>query len=267
MKSCKKNCKRWKELIPIAVIIIITTGIFIKVSNANNLLDEQTSIIVRDTTTLMVSEKYDWNDIQNRIEDIYTEAESKKTKNEYLATIITAALGFITVLSTIIFNPKLAAYQKENLAQHEELKHQLKITWIKQTLETSLQAIVDHSLEVVPEELRNIILDRSSLFMDFARSIISSKFDASILNQIEIKLQYIADTPLDSVDVLGEEFVTKFKKTDEEHFKVLFEKMKSIVHESHFNSKNDQFRIACETFLYEKLNALVRIYKETHGQH
>jgi hypothetical protein len=199
-------------------------------------------------------------------EMIQTGVNMAKTQRSMEGTNTSLLLATIGILAGLFFNPlllKVLAKIKEldtrNADEHKLLVDGLKIIRTESNTKQGLGEILSHQLEVAPTVISPLIAHEGKRILDFASSVMNSKFDYSIIQSSRIKLDICRSEALTEIYGFSNEFKVKFIALQSTEFDTFYGNLNDIVADQIYNSKHNRFRMITEQFLNSHLTGILNI--------
>lgn len=190
-----------------------------------------------------------------------------KTKETMDGNNLSIILNTAVLLAGIFLNPlllkvlrKVTVFDKNNITDHNDIKRELKNYKTKNDIIIGLRDIIGHSLEAAPAELTKFINFEGEQVISFAQELMNSRFDYTVLPQIDVKLDTCMENAQEYVDDLSPEFQKKFIKFQVAATDEFRNKVKEIIMDEVFNSKHNRLRMTCEQYLYNHLTTIIKIH-------
>lgn len=205
-----------------------------------------------------------------------TGRNAAKTQRSMEGTNTSLILATIGILAGLFFNPlllkvlskvkavdeKVDKIDATNIEQHTILHNELKIVNTENKTLSNLNEILNHHLEIAPNELSAFIAHEGRRLLYFAEVTMNSKFDYSVIGAAKIKLDIAKKEGREEVKDRGADFKKLFIKLQCEGVDKLYVALTEIVLDQTYNSKHNRFRMACEQFLSVHLTGILDIQRE-----
>ena len=212
-----------------------------------------------------------WEEYVLKYEKIRERAEQEKQNQTMDTSLIMLIVSTTGILAASLINNKtleknlmrkLVESDAINIKQHVEINQEIKFLKTPEKLEASIRQLTAGKLEACRPELRKFINEESERLIEVMGQIMRGGFNYASLAQSIVKIDAAESESYARAGQFGYQFGKKYLG----HLKCVTTKLKDDVSDISldevYNDKHARLHLACQVFLRDHLNGIIRIYDE-----